>query len=64
MIMANDQSPPPRQEGAPIRRTGTPPELTRPVDDLTKSVRQHVVTRSRAAKIYTLMDARDEEITS
>ena len=55
---------PPRQEEAPIQEIDTPPELTSPVDDLTKSIRQAVVARSRAAKIYTLMDARDEEISS
>jgi hypothetical protein len=56
---------PPRQAGeAPIQEIDTPPELTSPVDDLTKSIRQPVVAQSGAAKIYTLMDARDEEITS
>ena len=56
---------PPREaERAPIRKTGTPPELTPPVDDLTKSVRQPLDRPSRAAKIYALMEARGEEITS
>ena len=56
--------PPLEAEGAPIRKTGTPPELTPPVDDLTKSVRQPVDCPWRAAKIYALMEARGEEITS
>jgi hypothetical protein len=56
--------PPQQAEGAPIRKTGTPPELTLPVDDLTKSVRQPVDGLSRAAKIYALIEAGGEEITS
>jgi hypothetical protein len=63
-MMANDQGPPPRQEGAAIRKTGTPSELTLPVNDLTKSVRQPVDGPSRVAKIYALIEARGEEITS
>jgi hypothetical protein len=51
-------------EGAPIRETGTPPELTPPGDDLTKSVRQPVDCPWRAAKIFAPMEARCEEITS
>lgn len=56
---------PPRQaEVATILRTGTPLEPTSPVNDLTKSVRQPVDGPSRVAKIYALMEARGEEITS
>ncbi len=56
---------PPRQaEGAPIKETGTPLELTFPVYDLTTSARQAVDGPSRVAKIYALMEARGEEITS
>jgi hypothetical protein len=54
---------PPRQaEGAPAE-SDTPPELALPVDDLTK-VRQPVDGRSRAGKIFALLDACGEEITS
>jgi hypothetical protein len=56
---------PPRQAGgAPIRETGAPPELTPPVDDLTKSVPQRLDSPSRAAKIYALTNVGNEEITS
>jgi AAA domain len=48
MTMTNDQGPPPRQEGAPIRKTDTRPELTPPVDDLT--------TLDFARRLGTLLD--------
>jgi hypothetical protein len=56
--------PPPQAEAATILRTGTPPELTPPVNGLTTSARQAVDGPSRVAKIYALMEARGEEITS
>jgi hypothetical protein len=62
MTIANDQGPP-QAEGAPIRKTDTPPKLPS-VGDLTKSVRERLDCPSGAAKIYALMDARDEEIIS
>jgi hypothetical protein len=43
----NNHGPPRRAEGAPIQWTDTPPGLTPPVDDLTKSARQPVHGSSR-----------------